>query len=192
MKITTVTTLLIILFSHTSYSQIFKRDKSPDWGDTAIHINLDTVDISARSLKNYNYSRYKYLIDKVYPLADTAVYLLTEIESTTGSMNKKREQKKYKKELEKELKEKFEDRLKNMSRSEGFVLIELIERNTGRSMYSILKEVKSGNTAFWWNNLGKIYDYDLKDAYIPENNPMLEGLILDYEAKHKKTGDIKM
>lgn len=159
---------------------IFKKEKNED---TIYAFMLDSVVITENSLKNYNYNRYKYLVSKVYPIADTAVYLLTELEKTEAEM-KKKDMKKYKNQLEDDLREKFEDRLKNMSRTEGSVLIELIERNTGRTMYDILKEVKSGSTAFWWQNMGKFYGYNLKDKYNAQENPMLEAVFLEYEATH--------
>ncbi|HRF78231.1 MAG TPA: DUF4294 domain-containing protein, partial [Chitinophagales bacterium] len=92
----------------------------------------------------------------------------------------------YKKELEEKLRSTFEDKLKTFTRSQGEVLIDIIERNTNESMYNILKEHKSGSSAFWWNSLSKAYGYDLKDKYRPDNNPTLEKIIQDYETKHKK------
>ncbi len=160
---------------------IFKKDKPEN--DTTYHITLDIVNIIERSLINYNYNRYERIVGKIYPIADTALQLLTQVEQAEGTM-KKKEAKKYKKSLEKELKDKFEDRLKNMSRTEGTVLIEIIERNSGRTMYSILKDVQNGTTAFFWQNLSRVYGYDLKDGYEPESNPMLEAIISNYEDKH--------
>jgi hypothetical protein len=159
---------------------IFKKEKSAE--DTIYHLFLDTVTIEARNLKNYNFNRYEYVVRKVYPLADTATALFYEVNSETATM-KRRESKKYRKKMEKELKENFEDRLKNMSRTEGLVLIKIIERNTGMSLYDLLKDVKSGSTAWWWNNLGKMYGYDLKRGYSPSDNPMLEIIIQEYETK---------
>ena len=159
---------------------IFKKEKSAE--DTIYHLFLDTVTIEASNLKNYNFNRYEYVVRKVYPLADTATALFYEVNSETATM-KRRESKKYRKKMEKELKENFEDRLKNMSRTEGLVLIKIIERNTGMSLYDLLKDVKSGSTAWWWNNLGKMYGYDLKRGYTPSDNPMLEIIIQEYETK---------
>ena len=159
---------------------IFKKEKSAE--DTIYHLFLDTVTIEARNLKNYNFNRYEYVVRKVYPLADTATALFYEVNSETATM-KRRESKKYRKKMEKELKENFEDRLKNMSRTEVLVLIKIIERNTGMSLYDLLKDVKSGSTAWWWNNLGKMYGYDLKRGYTPSDNPMLEIIIQEYETK---------
>ena len=156
---------------------IFKREKEED---TNYHLFLDTVTIEARNLKNYNYNRYEYVVRKVYPLADTAVVLFQEVTNSTADM-RRRERKKYRKRLERDLKEKFEDRLKNMSRTEGLVLIKIIERNTSMSLYQLLRNVKNGTTAWWWHNLGRLYGYDLKQGYEAAGNPMLESIISAYE-----------
>ena len=165
-------------------AQIFKGED--DQTDTIFFVELDTFSVTARPLNNYNYSRYEMIVAKVYPYADTAVQLLHELNLATAGMTKHRDEKKYKKELEDQLREKFENKLKNFSRSQGEVLIDIIERNSGQSMYEILKDVKSGGSAFWWNNLSKAYGYDLKDGYHPENNPTLENIITAYEVKHGK------
>lgn len=179
--------LCMTLFVQGSSAQIgiFKKEKQQE--DTLYHLFLDTVTIEARNLRNYNYNRYEYIVSKVYPLADTAVYLFHEVNKVSADM-KRRESKRYRKKLEKELKENFEDRLKRLSRTEGLVLIKIIERNSELSLYDLLKDVKSGSTAWWWNNLGKMYGYDLKQGYRPEDNPMLEILITDYEMKHGIAG----
>lgn len=157
---------------------IFKKEDKQE--DTLYHMFLDTVTIEARNLKNYNYNRYQYIVRKVYPLADSAVVLFNQVNATTSDMGR-RESKKYRKQLERDLKENFEDRLKKMSRTEGLVLIKIIERNTGLSLYSLLKDVKNSSTAWWWQNLGRLYGYDLKEGYSADNNPMLENIIQDYE-----------
>ncbi len=176
--------LFIFVTANSLKAQIFKGDDEQT--DTIFFVELDTFSVTARPLNNYNYTRYELIVAKVYPYADTAVQLLNELNLVTAGMSKHRDEKKYKKELEDQLRDKFEDKLKNFSRSQGEVMIDIIERNSGQSMYEILKDVKSGGTAFWWNNLGKAYGYDLKDGYHPENNPTLENIIVAYEEKHGK------
>lgn len=173
---------ILLISVQIGFSQIGNVFKGDEITDTIFFVELDTFSITARPLHNYNYSRYESIVNKVYPFADTAIVLLRELNAL--QFDKKRDEKKYKKELEDKLRESFEDKLKNLSRSQGEVLIDIIERNTGRTMYNILKDVKNGSTAFWWNNASKIYGYDLKEGYNPLNNPTLENIIADYEAKH--------
>ena len=149
---------------------IFKKDKQGSTGRYPVSPFLDSVIIEARNLRNYNYSRYEYVVRKVYPLADTAVALFHEVHEVTADM-KKREDKKYRKQLEKDLKENFEDRLKNMSRTEGLVLIKLIERKTGMSMYDLLRDVKTHAPPGGGKTLGKLYGYDLRERVFAGSEP---------------------
>lgn len=152
--------------------------------DTIFYMELDSFMVTTRPLNNYNYSRYESIVKKVYPIADTAVKLIQALEAAEFSNH--RNEKQYKKDLEESLRVTFESKLKKLSKSQGEVLIDIIERNTGKPLYTILKDVKSGGTAFWWNNLSKLYGYDLKEGYNPENDPSLELIIQEYEAKYKK------
>lgn len=152
--------------------------------DTIFYMELDSFTVTTRPLHNYNYSRYESIVKKVYPIADTAVKIIKELEAFEFS--NRRDEKQYKKELEESLRSTFEDKLKKLSRSQGEVLIDIIERNTGKPLYTILKDVKGGSTAFWWNNLSKVYGYDLKEGYDPDNDPTLEMIIQAYEAKKVK------
>ena len=171
--------LCYLHISNAQIGSIFKGDET----DTIFLVELDTFSISARPLNNYNFLRYEGIVKKVYPYADTAIMYINELNKL--AFDKKNDEKKYKKELEDKLRDNFEKTLKNLSKSQGEVLIDIIERNTGRTMYDILKDVKSGATAFWWQNLSKVYGYDLKDGYNPENDPTLENIIVEYEKKYK-------
>jgi len=174
--------LFLAIAHHLSFGQIgdpFKGEES----DTIFFVELDSFMVTARPIKNYNYSRYEAIVKKVYPFADTAVQTIQALENLQFS--NRREEKKYKKELEDKLRNTFENQLRNLSRTQGEVLIDIVERNTGRTMYSILRDLKSSSSAFWWNNLGKMYGYDLKEGYSPASNPTLEEIIVAYEAKLK-------
>lgn len=152
--------------------------------DTVYFVELDSFTITARPMKNYNYSRYEAIVKKVYPFADTAVQTIHKLEEMEFS--RRHQENEYKKQLEDALRGSFEEKLRNLSRTQGDVLIDIIERNTGRTMYDILKDVKSSGTAFWWNSLGKAYGYDLKEGYNAANDPTLEQIIADYEKKYKR------
>lgn len=177
-----------LLFMQDAHAQWFKK-KNKD-KDTVLMVYLDTVVITDRSMKNYNYNRYVFIVNKVHPIADTAITIINALQQAEVDM-KKRDVKKYKNQLEDDLRNKFEDKLKNMSKTEGYVLIEIIERNTGQPLYDILKEYKSGTSAFWWQNLSRMYGYNLKDGYDASANPLLESLILDWEVKHNKSYPLK-
>jgi Domain of unknown function (DUF4294) len=172
--------LALLPISRAQIGSPFKGDDM----DTVYFMQLDSFYVTARPLQNYNYSRYESIVKKVYPYADSAIMYIQQLDAL--AFEKRKDEKQYKKELEDKLRKTFEDKLKNLSRSQGEVLIDIIERNTNRSMYDILKEYKSGSSAFWWNSLSKAYGYDLKDKYNPNNNPTLEKIIAEYELTYRK------
>ncbi len=57
--------------------------------------------------------------------------------------------------------------MKKLSRKEGQILVKLIYRQTGRSTFTLIKDLKSGWKAFWSNNTAKLFDIDLKTEFNP-------------------------
>lgn len=108
----------------------------------------------------------RYHVTKVYPYAITAAYILQKVDAELDVKNKKKDRKQYIKAMEKEMNAQFKDELKNLSITQGQILVKLINRQTGREVYDILKELKGGlnariyqTTAFFFkNNLKKQYD----------------------------------
>ncbi len=156
-------------------------------GDTIPVMVLPDFYVTERKFKNsrekYFFNKMRKNVNKVYPYAMRATEIMREIEKETALIQKKRKEKKYLKHLEKDLKEQFEDKLKNLTRTQGRVLIKIIERETGKDMNSIIKQYKSGLSAFTWTQLGKFYGYDLKEGYNPESEDIryLEDILVEIE-----------
>jgi hypothetical protein len=83
-----------------------------------------------------------------------------------------RKKRKYIKEREKLVREKFEEDIRNFTKSQGHLFVDLINRETGGNCYKVIKEVKSGFVAFNWQRIGLLFGYNLKESYDssdPEN-----------------------
>ena len=76
--------------------------------------------------------------------------------------------KKYTKKVQEDAEARFTAELKKLSRSQGKILIKLIYRQTGESAYNLVKNLRSGWRAFWYNNTAWFYDLSLKSTYNPE------------------------
>ncbi len=149
--------------------------------DTIIKVNIDKVTILApREFKSkYDQALFWSLRRKVlktYPYALEAASLLIEVDNAITTM-KKKERKKFLKQKEKELEERFEKPLKKMSTGEGSILVMLINRETGNNTFTLVKELKGGMDAFYYQNLGKLWGYDLKEEYDPIVQPDIEYII---------------
>lgn len=158
-------------------------------GDTIPMVMLPTIALTSRVFESYEqermYNKTRKRVVKVYPYAKRAAELLLEIEKETSALNKKRHRKKYIKKLEKELKSQFEGKLKNLTVSEGKILVKIIERNTGKPMNTLIKEYRNPITATFWRTVSKGYGYELKQGYDPNDPkfPFLEEIILGLEAE---------
>ena len=121
-----------------------------------------------QELKRYLILRRKTL--KVYPYAKMAAERLTILNKRLESLNSKRSRKKYLKRMEKFIFGEFEEELKKFSRSEGQILIRLVHRQTGTTTYDLVKELRTGWKAFWYQTTASLFKLSLKDIYDPEDS----------------------
>ena len=119
------------------------------------------------SLGMKKYELLKYRVKKVYPYAKLAADKLYQIERTLDTLPNNRQKKRYTKKVQEEAEARFTDELKKLSRSQGKILIKLIYRQTGDSAYDLVKNLRSGWRAFWYNNTAWFYDLSLKSVYNP-------------------------
>ena len=108
------------------------------------------------------YTALERKVRKVYPMAKVAAFKVAEYNRVYMSFTKERERKEYVKKAEKELFAEFEDEIRHMTFSEGRILIKLIDRETGKSSFEIIKEFKGGFNAFLWQTVARIFGHDLK------------------------------
>ncbi len=158
-------------------------------GDTLIVADLH--DVSVASLRKFKdndeyryYLRMRYHATKVYPYGVEAIKLFREVEYWSQDKNK-RQRKKHIKRLHKEMKTKFEDPLKNLTRTQGRILVEMIEREIDTPVYYIIKEMRGPVRAAWWQNIGKLWGYNLKEGYDPEKDPILESILSTLAIEHE-------
>ncbi len=73
------------------------------------------------------------------------------------------------------------DHLKDLSRTQGKVLVKMIERKLNTPMHTVLRDVRGSFTATKWQTIGKLYGYDLKEGYQPGKDPILDLVLRDFE-----------
>lgn len=157
--------------------------------DTLILQELDDVSItSPRSFENYDeyrkYVRYRRYAQKVYPYAVEAIKIFREVEYATNNLSK-RKRKKHIRRLSKQLKKEFNDPLKKLTKTQGYILVKMIERELDTPMYELVKGLKGGFTAGYYNQFGKLYGYHLKDGYIEGEDKLLDIVLQDFDISHK-------
>lgn len=118
--------------------------------------------------KNYYYFLNKKLY-RVYPLFLTALQQYRDIQKDMNDMDSKAKRK-FVRERQSMLADQYEKQLRDLTTTEGQVFAKLMNRATDKSVYEIIRELRGGLSAFWWNLKGKMADIDLKDRYDPHKN----------------------
>jgi hypothetical protein len=113
-------------------------------------------------------SRLRRFIEETYPMAMEAADIVNEIRREKLDLEKNKDKRRLVKSKERELKSKYIDQIKNMYIGKGKVLIKLIYRETGITCYDLIKEMKSGINARFWQTLSFFFDGNLKQKYEPE------------------------
>lgn len=112
------------------------------------------------------WTRLRNAVYVTYPYARKAGYVFNDIEKHIANNPNKAAVTKYINSRERELKKQFSDPLKNLSVYQGKVLMKLINRETGGTdCYDILKELKGGFTARFWQTVAYVFGSDLKQPY---------------------------
>ncbi|MBJ6368557.1 DUF4294 domain-containing protein [Snuella sedimenti] len=137
-------------------------------------IDLEEVMLLHKLKFDSRKDRIRYLIlrrktIKVYPYAKMAADRLDSLNRRLSLLTKKRDRKRYTKMIQKYIEGEFSDELKKLTRTEGQILVKLIHRQTGMTTFDLVKELRSGWRAFWYNTTASMFDISLKQTFDPEN-----------------------
>jgi len=168
----------VILFSQKKDNFLKDKDLYLIENDS-LTIPLDEIIVlNKRKFNTTKEKKYYYWytkkVRKAYPYAKLASEKITTLNSELDLIKSKRKRKKHVKKMQKYMEGEFTDELKKMTRTEGRILIKLLNRQTGETLYEIIKEYRSGFKAFWYNSSAQLFKLNLKNEYQPED------LALDY------------
>lgn len=135
-------------------------------------IDLDEVILLDKLHFKTTEDRRQYLIlrrktRKVYPYAKLASERLTTMSERLKTLERKGDRRRYTKRIQKYVEGEFSDRLKKLTHSEGQILVKLVHRQTGRTAFALVKELRTGWRAFWYNTTANLFEISLKEEYKP-------------------------
>ena len=135
-------------------------------------IDLDEVLVLPELNFKSRDERIRYLVLrrktlKVYPYAKLAAERLESLQERLSKLKRKREKKRYSKVIQKYIEDEFSAELKKLTKTEGQILVKLIHRQTGTTTFDLIKELRSGWRAFWFNNTARVFDISLKKEFSP-------------------------
>jgi len=145
---------------------------SPE-GDTTFNVQMSPVVIFPPRKFRSNRERKRYYrlvrnVKKVYPYSLIIKRIFVESEFVIRHMENNRERKNYINEKEKQLKKEFEGDIRNMTYSQGRILIKLVDRQTSHTTYELVKHFKGSVSAFFWQGIARIFQTNLKYEYDPD------------------------
>ena len=141
-------------------------------GDTIPFIYLPTVNIyTTRIYKSkrdqIRYTKLRRDVLKVWPYAKLAGVKFNQLEKELKMTNDKRVQQALVDKTEKDIKDNFESELKQLTITQGRILIKLIDRQTGNTSYAVVQDLKGRFSAFFWQSLARLFGSNLKSHYDP-------------------------
>lgn len=157
--------------------------------DTFPMVWIDVVEVNGKSRmdprRKAELDKLRYNVYKVYPYAVTAAYVLKDVDQELALKGSKKERKAYLKEKEKQLSSRFKGELKDLTMTQGQILVKLINRETGKDCYSVIKEMKGGFNARIYQTVAFFFNNDLKRQYDPYNKDRdIEVIVQEIEAKN--------
>ena len=143
-------------------------------GDTTLIVRLPEVDIN---LMNHYYEitetasgrRLVRNVKKAYPYAKLAGQKFHEYDTLLLAAKNDAERHRMMKQAEKEITDQYTEELKNLTLSQGAILIRLIDRETGDTSYKVLQELRGKVRALFYQGFARLWGYNLKTEF----NPML-------------------
>lgn len=200
MKQLTVILAIFILISTELFGQI-RTDRQPkplkyqkeaavmeyivENGDTIFFESLPPVYKTAKR-KGKEWRKHYRLVHnfaKVYPYALIAGELMHDVDSTFGNSDMRRGQRvRYINAIQHELFETFESTLRNMTITQGQLLLRLIDRETGITPYEIIDTYKGRAAAGFWQGIARLFKSDMKRPYDPDGDDIeTEKLVQAYQ-----------
>jgi hypothetical protein len=96
---------------------------------------------------------------------------MIEYDSLLASLPSEAERRKAMKQAEEEILAQYTKDAKEMTFSQGAILIRLIDRETSHTSYQVVQEFRGKFRAFFYQGFARLWGYNLKTEYDPHNNP---------------------
>lgn len=126
-------------------------------GDSVPLVHILPVYVFSRPVDLRRYRKLVDAVKKVYPIAKVAKARMADMEEELCRLPTKKAQKEYIRQVYHQIKDEYTPVLKHMTRTQGKVLLKLIDRETEYTAYEVLKEfrgrIRSGVLA------GRIADF---------------------------------
>jgi hypothetical protein len=141
-------------------------------GDTIPVMTLDKVNIWGNktfrnSAEARQWERLVRNVKKAYPYAKLAGIKFIEYNQKIANVKSEKVKKDMMKQAEDEIEAQFGNELKDLTITQGKILLKLIDRQTNNSSYDIVKDFRGRFRAFFYQSFARLFSYNLKVKYDP-------------------------
>jgi len=175
----------VLVFSQNirNYDSIHVMQRQIINGDTTFVSQIPEVRIYPEDFYKhwFNYRKYQRLVRNVkaaYPYSKIAGKVLKDLDVRLASIHTERQRKVFIEQTEDQLRIQFEGAIRNLTITQGRILVKLIDRETGNTTYEILKDLKGGFSAGFWQVIARIFGNNLKSKYDPYGEDVMIEIII--------------
>jgi len=133
---------------------------------------------TAKKFPFYKYQRLIYNLKKVHPYSQVVRAKLGAVNAELEKITDERERKKYLRHYEKEIFGEYEDDVRDMTITQGKLLIKLIDRETRNTSYDLIRQYRGTFSAAFWQSIARIFGTNLKEEYDPYGEDAIIEIIL--------------
>ncbi len=173
-------------FPDTAQNRIYLLQKVKRNGEVLPEIEIKEVVVLGyrgnserrRQSEFRRYERLVYNLKKVYPYAIIVREKLANVNGELALIGDERGRKDYIKNVEKDVLGEYEDDIRNMTFTQGKLLIKLIDRETYNTSYDLIRQYRGFISAAFWQGIARIFGTNLKAEYDPYGEDILIELII--------------
>ena len=153
-------------------------------GETLPEVEIKEVKIISNSSmgSRFEYWKYRRLIDnlkRVYPYALIVRQRIEKVNNDLANLSTDKEKRQYINEVEKDVFASYEGDMREMTVTQGKLLIKLIDRETSSTSFELLQDYKGKFSASFWQSIARIFGTNLKDEYDPYGDDALIEFLIE-------------
>ena len=177
-----------VTFSYNEISKLIYLEKES--------IPMESISVLGKNKKSKKrYTRLEKNVRKVYPYALKISDLLIDycsiidsLEQYTGLIKYQKKRRIFSK-IEDELISKYGYHIKKLKKSQGRILIRLVDRETSRTSFALIKDFRNIFSAGFWQLTARVFGHTLLSEYDPNDGEdrIIEYIINKIENEKRKT-----
>jgi hypothetical protein len=150
-----------------------------------IEIKEVTITGNRKFFEGFQYWRYErlvYNVKKVYPFSLIVRDKLKNVNAVLEKLPDDRARKRYIKDVEKQVFRDYEDDIREMTITQGRLLLKLIDRETNNTSYDLIREYRGKISASFWQGIARLFGTNLKEGYDPSgDDALIEKIVYEIE-----------